>query len=379
VQVAAGFDFSCGRRASGRVYCWGDNGSSQLGATTSQTCYSGQLIPCSDRPVAVSGGRVYSSISAGRSFVCGIEPSGSVSCWGKNDKAQLGIGALSTSEATPTTLSAMANGTALKFSTLTTGGFHACGIVQSTQKAVCWGSNSIGQLGDGNPGYYSFNPLQQTKPVDVSGNTSWGSLAAGKEHTCGVTVAGIGMCWGSNYYGELGIGPSYSVMDVPTQMNFMISPALTHTISGPDAYGTCFFQPGPIAFCDGANIRGQAGIGQATQNVGQPSKVWGSTIFLSMALGTQHACGTDNYNHLFCWGDNTDGQIGIHWNQQYFLNHPQQVGTATFTGVTSGGNHSCAVNQIGQVYCWGKNHRGQLGIGSQGQYSRTSTPTLILP
>ena len=64
---------------------------------------------------------------------------------------------------------------------------------------------------------------------------------------------------------------------------------------------------------------------------------------------------------------------------QYFLNHPQQVGTYKFFGVTSGGNHSCGVNRIGQVFCWGKNKRGQLGIGSQGQYSRTFTPTLILP
>lgn len=379
VQVAAGYDFTCGRRWSGRVYCWGDDANSQLGHSASQTCFAPSTNdPCNDRAVPVQGGRTYTTISAGRAFVCGIEAWGSASCWGKNDKAQLGIGSIGAPVATPTTLSAMANGSVLTFSSIATGGEHACGLVPSLSgMAVCWGSNSIGQLGDGNPGYFTFNPMQQANPVQVAGSQQWSSIAAGKEHTCAVTTGGIGMCWGSNYYGELGNGPSTATVPIPNQLNFPISPALTLVSSGPDAYGTCFFQP--VAYCDGANSRGEAGIGASSLVVRQPIHVWASVLFTTIALGTQHACAVDGSQNLYCWGDNTDGQIGMDPLYQYFLNHPQQVGSLQFSSVTSGGNHSCAVSVAGQIFCWGRNDRGQLGIGSHGQGNHTYIPTLIAP
>ena len=323
VQIAAGFDFTCGRRTSGAVSCWGDNATSQLGTTTTQTCYAPSTTDgCSDRPVSVSGGRTFKSISSGRAFVCGIETSDRISCWGKNDRGQLGIGSLSASVGGPTLVN-----TTLTFSALTTGGEHACAIVNSVQRpAFCWGMNGTGQLGDNTPGYFTFNPMQQPSPVAVLGGFGWGSIAAGKEHTCGVNTSGRAMCWGSNYYGEIGVGPSVSVRPVPDFVNTPLAPAFNTTFSGPDAYGTCWARVGPIPSCQGANSRGQAGIGGSSTAVGQPASVWGSPPFLNIALGTQHACAIDTSDNLWCWGDNTDGQIGFSIYTWHFLNHPLQVG-----------------------------------------------------
>jgi alpha-tubulin suppressor-like RCC1 family protein len=373
VQVAAGFDFTCGRRQSGAVYCWGDNQTSQLGTTTAASCFAnGYAVQCSNRPVAVSGGRAFKSISSGRAFVCGIETNDRISCWGKNDRGQLGVGSVGAPEGSPKSLINTST-----FAALTTGGEHACAIVNSTQRpAYCWGLNGNGQLGDGNPGYFSFNPLQQPTPVLVSGGYGWVSIAAGKLHTCGVNTEtnNRAMCWGNGSNGALGTGPFYSELPTPGYVNTPQTPNMNSVYSGPDATGTCWNRTGPVSYCNGTNDRGQAGVGASSPMVGQPASLYGNPALLSIALGTKHVCAVDTTDQLWCWGDNTDGQIGFGTTVYYFRNHPVPVGTWKFAQVTSGGNHSCGVTRTGEVYCWGKNDRGQLGTGS---FNSTPTPSPV--
>ncbi len=64
--------------------------------------------------------------------------------------------------------------------------------------AVCWGANGFGQLGDG-------TTTDRATPIPVVG-LSFGvaSVSAGPVHTCAVTTAGAAVCWGWNFYGQLG-------------------------------------------------------------------------------------------------------------------------------------------------------------------------------
>ena len=85
VRVAVGGDHACALLSSGAAYCWGDNSYGQLGRTGGS----------STTPVAVSGGFVFSSLSAGQYHTCGIEAgTGAVGCWGANWAGQLGDGTL---------------------------------------------------------------------------------------------------------------------------------------------------------------------------------------------------------------------------------------------------------------------------------------------
>src|SRR2546426_787967 len=128
----------CMVTSGGAAYCWGGNGSGQLGdgsTTDSKT------------PVPVAGGLEFTTVSASglrveSDHTCGVTTNGTTYCWGANNFGQLGapVGDHSTTPAQVTgglTLSSVSAG----------GGFHTCGVT-TTGAVYCWGNNFFGQLGD---------------------------------------------------------------------------------------------------------------------------------------------------------------------------------------------------------------------------------------
>jgi alpha-tubulin suppressor-like RCC1 family protein len=73
-----------------------------------------------------------------------------------------------------------------------------CGLTEQHQ-AFCWGSNDLGQLGDG-------TVTQRLTPVAVAGGRRFRHVSAGTGHTCGGTLADRAFCWGRNQFGQLGDG-----------------------------------------------------------------------------------------------------------------------------------------------------------------------------
>jgi alpha-tubulin suppressor-like RCC1 family protein len=100
----------------------------------------------------------------------------------------------------------------LIFQAISMGGTHACALTPAGE-AYCWGHGMNwlkGQLGDG-------TQQSHTSPNPVVGNLRFRSITSGSEHTCGVTLQGVGYCWGSNRLGQLGIGSRDSSL-VPVQI-----------------------------------------------------------------------------------------------------------------------------------------------------------------
>ncbi|MGH7646112.1 MAG: Ig-like domain-containing protein, partial [Gemmatimonadales bacterium] len=94
---------------------------------------------------------------------------------------------------------------------LATGGSHSCGLT-AAGAALCWGSNAAGQLGD--PGAVS----QRAFPLPAAAGTSFTALVAGADHACGLSADGTALCWGSNSRGQLGggrVGPGPVATPVP--------------------------------------------------------------------------------------------------------------------------------------------------------------------
>jgi alpha-tubulin suppressor-like RCC1 family protein len=176
-------------------------------------------------------------------------------------------------------------------------------------------------------------------------------LAAGRDHTCGLTLGGL-YCWGRNDRGQLGVGDRSDRL-VPVRV-----PG-TWTMVATGAEHTCALDPGGQASCWGRGSDGR--IGQSsTADALSPVPVTGGHAFDHLALGDAYACGRQGLS-IRCWGANGSGQLGD--GSQVGRNTPVAVVTDTsFTSVFVGGSHTCALDLRGTTWCWGANDRGQLGV-----------------
>lgn len=132
-MVSVGFSHTCAI-AYGKLYCWGEGMSGQLGLSNTDS----QNIP---NEVNFSGDPVW--VSAGNQYTCALSSSGQLYCWGKNDKGQLGDGT-TTDRLSPTLVSQI---TGVDSVMASVAGGHTCATSGST--LYCWGSNAYGQLGQG--------------------------------------------------------------------------------------------------------------------------------------------------------------------------------------------------------------------------------------
>ena len=240
--------------------------------------------------------------------------------------------------------------TPLRFTSIHSGIFHACGLLEDGA-AYCWGRNSSGQLGDG-------TTASSVKPVRVSGGLTLRSLAVGDEHTCGVSTEGTAHCWGNNSRGQLGNGSTTRrVSPTPVSGGLSVS-----AISAGQAY-TCAVTPEGAAYCWGAGEQGQLGNGTTGAVNPLPQRVSGDLPFRSISAGYLHTCAVTVENQGYCWGYSLSGQTGTH---QTYLNTPLLVphlvrGGLNFRSVDASINHTCGTTLDNRAYCWGDAAGGKLG------------------
>jgi alpha-tubulin suppressor-like RCC1 family protein len=132
-------------------------------------------------------------------------------CWGFNGSGQLGNGAFANGVA-PTAITMPAAATAFDSGTVSAGGQHACAIEANTSTtpgaAWCWGSNGFGQLGTGTA---VTGVERDSIPQLVAGGLTFVKIFAGQYHTCALTATGAAYCWGRNDFGQLGTPVSAAV------------------------------------------------------------------------------------------------------------------------------------------------------------------------
>ena len=263
-RVAGGLSFSsvssgqvhvCGVATDHRGYCWGANAQLELGAPTTDVCGG---APCSRVPLPVSGNLLFTSISAGDGFSCGLTTDTHVYCWGENGSGQIGDGDAVSPRAAPSPVAS-----SLTWSAVTAGESHSCAIA-TTGEAYCWGRNDYGQLGLGIPG----GPLHGT-PALVAGGVHWSAISAGARFTCGIAQSGAAYCWGANGNSELGDG-SQQDRFAPTPVS---SNELFASVSAGNQMHSCALTTQNVAYCWGF---GALGGGLAANEVGvSPVRVIG--------------------------------------------------------------------------------------------------------
>lgn len=323
-------------------------------------------------PTDVPGLLGVSAVTAGGAHTCALKSSdGSVVCWGDNSVGQLGNGSAADS-VTPVGVVDGASSLITGAVAISAGFNHSCALF-SNGGVKCWGWNMSGQLGDGSTSSRNY-------AADVSGYTSGVSrITAGAYHTCLVVTATREIkCFGGNTYGGLGDGTT-STRTSPVAVSGI---ATAHEVAGGSDLTCTRLQDGSLR-CWGANGSGSLGNGTvADSSTPVTVSVIGTDGALVSAGGTQNGGGTHRFacatltstGQVLCWGRGGEGQMG----NGALVDQSNPVVVSDITGavaITAGGARACAWIGTCTVKCWGENTTGAVGDGTQ--INRT-TPVTVL-
>ena len=84
-------------------------------------------------------------------------------------------------------------------------------------------------------------------------------------------------------------------------------------------------------------------------------------FWVDVAGGDDHGCALAESGSVYCWGQNTNGQLGT-GNTNDSLIPALVLGANRYVEIDAGGQHTCAIDDVGAVWCWGEgNHFGFSG------------------
>jgi alpha-tubulin suppressor-like RCC1 family protein len=299
-QVVSGSEFACARLADGAVVCWGRGNRGQIGDGFTADRRKATAVGLPDKAVHVA---------AGAEHACAALASGAVYCWGDAGGGRLGNGVMASAPqgkpiAVPMVGDAVAVGA---------GNSHGCALGRNKQ-VICWGMSNYGQAAVA-PGPAAV------PPTPVAGLSDVAALAVGGDHACAVTTAGVLWCWGRGDSGQLGFGGT-------TTQGQGLSQPLAIQNFGPvaaasAAAGHSCAVVGGAGYCWGSNRFGQLGLG-TTMNSPKPAAVIKLPGAVAIDGGDRHSCAVLTDGTAVCWGSNQYGQLG----NGAPLEHPQPTRVA---------------------------------------------------
>jgi alpha-tubulin suppressor-like RCC1 family protein len=341
-EIAAGDIHTCARVASGSVWCWGDNRNGQV---------EGEHLPWYPIPIPVRGVEGATQIAAGRVHTCALIKDGSVLCWGNHRKGQLALGPIprlrdSSSNWSPAPVPGLTD-----VRQIALGWEHSCAILEDGH-VTCWGSNSHGQVGAGDP--QRGGPTVVWSPRPVKGVEGAAQLALGYGHTCVRTYNGKVTCWGDGFSCD---GPSVvgglkrvkriSAAAEQTCIEMDRSLWCIETRRRSNEPDVCALPPDGVSFKRVLSDQGLNGV--------EPG---GRDRCDELCF----ACAIRSDRHVVCWGSTGgDWRLG-----DDSLSMPVEIpGLREIVEIAAGGLHACALRADQRVFCWGTGRYGELGTGGR--------------
>lgn len=337
-KISNGYNGACGITTTGVLKCWGYNPYYQVGDGTTTTRLS---------PVVVDAGTNYSEVSRGIHSTCAITTGGVLKCWGFNSYGTVGDGT-TTNVTSPTIIDGGTSYSALTNSL----SYTACGIT-TTGALKCWGQSTSGQVGYG-------GSLNRLSPNLIDSGVSYAKVSNGQNATCAVTTAGALKCWGAdrNYNIGLSVSTNYT------------TPQLIHTgevfsqVIVNDAR-TCALNSLNVLKCSGQRQIGIMGDGLNSQ-LHSFSAISSLDTYSSLSqTGQFMSAGLKSDGSLWLWGFGRSGSdyLGDGSSQDLALTPVQVLIStgSTFTKISKGSKHTCAIRSDQKLYCWGLNTFGSVG------------------
>ena len=295
-------------------------------------------------------------------------------CWGGNDKGMLGTPDRE-KRSSPTYVNNTTFGSAVKISALSVLLDSTCAMVAagSSHKLHCWGTSP---LLTGEPLSTSTYPAHITwVSTSLEDGVSPIELRAGQGHVCvlafgnstGVYCAGLGV------FGQLGLNSTVSTPNL-SRVSFLEDAGHHTAIAAGDTH-TCAITSGgqrsSNVYCWGSF--------SGTERTFVPTRVPGLDAIQATAIAaggafSRHTCimATGGSSPLYCWGDNTFGQLGL--GPQSIFENPTPVPLAGITpkSLVLGAQTTCIISAHQQIHCVGRNQYGQLGLSDKTDRKRFS-------
>jgi alpha-tubulin suppressor-like RCC1 family protein len=272
------------------------------------------LTPARADAAPLTGATNIDSLAA---TTCVRTSNGQARCWGEGSAGQVGSGGFGDASTAQVVRNVADTGPLTGVTAVTSGVNHSCALLQ-TGRAVCWGADGQGQLGNGEGASDSSTPVFVRNAADTAALSGIAQISAGGGFTCARLTSGQARCWGTDGEGELG-----------------------------DAGPLSFSEHLPRIVARNANGDPLTGITQLSTGIG-------------------HACARLSSGQARCWGLGTSGQLGDDGgvNRAFpvpVLNGAGVARLADVAQVAAGGNTTCARLATGQARCWGEGSQGQIG------------------
>ncbi|GMI08847.1 hypothetical protein TrVE_jg6442 [Triparma verrucosa] len=269
------------------------------------------------------------------------------------------------------------------------GSDHAIALT-AEGKLFSWGSSKWGQVG---LGAAPQNPL---KPVMIKGGLSdkvVTSISCGSSHSTCLTSAGDVYTWGRGFEGQTGHASKAlddetndvitSVQLLPKCVSAFVKWPVKVVTCG-EKFTVCVLENGEV-WSWGEGGSGQLGFGRVTKQafprmVMEKCPLTGEK-FVGAAAGWGHTIAWTEGGEVWAWGLNAYGQLGLGDTKARY--EPCHIGgeedsEVKYTSVVCGGNYCIGIDSDNIAWSWGSNRSSQLGLGNVGEHQKAPAPIRAL-
>ncbi|XP_075216704.1 HECT and RLD domain containing E3 ubiquitin ligase 4 isoform X2 [Lycorma delicatula] len=227
----------------------------------------------------------------------------------------------------------------------------------------CWGNTTNGELGLGGIEDQHILAPRELK-LDVGEIIQVEYVACGKFHSLLLSQNGAIFSCGSNDFGQLGHDRARKRFGKIDYLNDYV----VRRIACGESHSLATNEWGEV-FSWGCDSYGQLGQNFATDGMQFKPKIvkaLATYVVLQVTCGSNHCLALTNGGDLYSWGCNDCGQLGIgHRNNVSAPTVIRSLSGIPLAFIASGGNHSFALSKSGAVFGWGKNTFGQLGLNCE--------------
>nr|XP_055209649.1 probable E3 ubiquitin-protein ligase HERC4 isoform X8 [Gorilla gorilla gorilla] len=183
------------------------------------------------------------------------------------------------------------------------------------------------------------------------------------------------LCWGNASFGQLGLGGiDEEIVLEPRKSDFFINKRIRDVGCG--LRHTVFVLDDGTVYTCGCNDLGQLGHEKSRKKPEQVVALDAQNI-VAVSCGEAHTLALNDKGQVYAWGLDSDGQLGLVGSEEC-IRVPRNIKSLSdiqIVQVACGYYHSLALSKASEVFCWGQNKYGQLGLGTD--CKKQTSPQLL--